>query len=82
MDVGVSVGITDTVEELVEVVGGYRAQGYRRVKLKIQPGFDVEPVAAVREAFGGDLALQVDGNTAYRAKDLAHLAGWTPSASS
>ena len=73
VDVGVSVGITDTVEELVEVVGGYRAQGYRRVKLKIQPGFDVEPVAAVREAFGSDLALQVDGNTAYRAKDLAHL---------
>jgi O-succinylbenzoate synthase len=73
VDVGVSVGITDTVEELVEVVGGYRAQGYRRVKLKIQPGFDIEPVAAVREAFGSDLALQVDGNTAYRAKDLAHL---------
>jgi O-succinylbenzoate synthase len=73
VEVGVSVGITNTVEELVEVVGGYRAQGYRRVKLKIQPGFDVEPVAAVREAFGNDLALQVDGNTAYRAKDLAHL---------
>jgi len=73
VDVGVSVGITDTVEELVEVVGGYRAQGYRRVKLKIQPGFDIEPVAAVREAFGTTLALQVDGNTAYRAEDLAHL---------
>jgi O-succinylbenzoate synthase len=73
VDVGVSVGITETVEQLVDVVGGYRAQGYRRVKLKIQPGFDIEPVAAVREAFGGDLALQVDGNTAYRAKDLALL---------
>ncbi|MFL6131997.1 MAG: o-succinylbenzoate synthase [Nocardioidaceae bacterium] len=73
VDVGVSVGITETVEDLVEIVGGFRAQGYRRVKLKIQPGFDVEPVAAVRAAFGEDLALQVDGNTAYRAKDLAHL---------
>jgi o-succinylbenzoate synthase len=73
VDVGVSVGITETVAELVEVVGGYREQGYRRVKLKIEPGFDLEPVAAVREAFGPDLALQVDGNTAYRAKDLAHL---------
>lgn len=73
VNVGVSVGITETVEDLIEVVGGFRAQGYRRVKLKIQPGFDVEPVAAVRTAFGDDLALQVDGNTAYRAKDLAHL---------
>lgn len=73
VDVGVSVGITDRVEELVETVGRYREQGYRRIKLKIEPGFDVEPVTAVREAFGPELALQVDGNTAYRAKDLAHL---------
>ena len=73
VDVGVSVGITETVGELVEVVGAYREQGYRRVKLKIEPGFDVEPVAAVREAYP-DLALQVDGNTAYRAKDLAQVA--------
>jgi O-succinylbenzoate synthase len=72
VDVGVSVGITDTVGELVETVGRYREQGYGRVKLKIEPGFDLEPVAAVREAFG-DLPLQVDGNTAYGAKDLAHL---------
>jgi O-succinylbenzoate synthase len=73
VNVGVSVGITDTVGELVETVGRYREQGYGRVKLKIEPGFDLEPVAAVREAFG-DLPLQVDGNTAYGAKDLAHLA--------
>jgi o-succinylbenzoate synthase len=73
VEVGVSVGITDTVEQLVEVVGEFRTQGYRRIKLKIQPGFDIEPVAAVREAFGSGLALQVDGNTAYRARDLAHL---------
>jgi o-succinylbenzoate synthase len=73
VDVGVSVGITETIDELIDVVGGYQAQGYRRVKLKIQPGFDVEPVAAVRETFGDELALQVDGNTAYGAGDLAHL---------
>ncbi len=73
VDVGVSVGITDTIDELVETVGRYREQGYRRVKLKIEPGFDVEPVTAVREAFGPDLALQVDGNAAYRVRDLRHL---------
>jgi len=73
VDVGVSVGITDTVEQLIETVGRYREQGYRRVKLKIEPGFDVVPVTAVRQAVGPDFDLQVDGNTAYRAKDLAHL---------
>lgn len=78
VDVGVSVGITATVDSLVEVVGDYLARGYRRVKLKIQPGFDVEPVAAVRKAFGVDLALQVDGNCAYAAKDLSHLSKLDP----
>ena len=73
VDVGVSVGITETVDELIDTVRGYQEQGYRRVKLKIEPGFDVEPVGAVRDAFGSDLALQADGNTAYSAKDLAHL---------
>jgi O-succinylbenzoate synthase len=74
VDVGVSVGIADSLEELVDTVGRYREQGYGRVKLKIEPGFDLEPVAAVREAFGADLPLQVDGNSAYRAEHLTHLA--------
>lgn len=78
VDVGVSVGITATVDGLVEVVGNYVAKGYRRVKLKIQPGFDVEPVAAVRAAFGAGLALQVDGNCAYAAGDLSHLSELDP----
>lgn len=74
VEVGVSVGITATVDELVETVGRYREQGYGRVKLKIEPGWDLVPVAAVRGAFGPDVPLQVDGNTAYRGKDLGHLA--------
>ena len=44
---------------------GYLAEGYLRIKLKIEPGWDVEPVRAVRERFGDDLLLQVDANTAY-----------------
>ncbi len=71
--VGVSVGITDTTEELVDIVGGYRADGYSRIKLKIEPGTDIAPVAAIREAYGDDLMLQVDANTAYDAADLMHL---------
>ena len=73
VEVGVSVGITPTVGQLVDVVRGHLDEGYHRIKLKIQPGFDLEPVAAVREAFGSDLMLQVDANTAYSADALGLL---------
>jgi len=73
VEVGVSVGITDTVAALVEAVRSYLDEGYRRIKLKIQPGFDLLPVTAVRDAFGPDILLQVDANTAYRAGDLDRL---------
>ena len=49
---GVSVGIHDAIAELLDAVGGYLAEGYVRIKLKIEPGWDVEPVRAVRERFG------------------------------
>lgn len=70
---GVSVGIAESVPALVRQVGGYLDEGYVRVKLKIEPGWDLEPVAAVRAAFGPDLALQVDANTAYTRDDIDHL---------
>jgi o-succinylbenzoate synthase len=73
VDCGVSVGIHDSVPGLLETVGGYLDQGYRRIKLKIKPGWDIEPVRAVRERFG-DVPLQVDANTAYSPADAAHLA--------
>jgi o-succinylbenzoate synthase len=72
---GVSVGIMGTVEELVNAVAGYLDQGYLRIKLKIEPGWDLEPVAAVRERFGDELLLQVDANAAYTVADAGHLAG-------
>lgn len=68
IDVGVSVGITPTIAELVEQVSGYVADGYRRVKLKVMPGWDLDPVAAVRDAFP-DVALQVDANAGYEPSD-------------
>jgi o-succinylbenzoate synthase len=63
--VGVSVGIQPTTEKLLEVVDGYLAQGYRRIKLKIKPGRDVADTAAIRRAHP-DLLLQVDANSVYR----------------
>ncbi len=74
---GVSVGIHPTVEELLETVGGYLEQGYRRIKLKIKPGWDFEPVRAVRERFGA-VPLQVDANTAYTLADADLLARLDP----
>ncbi len=49
-----------------------------RIKLKIEPGWDVEPVQAVRERFGDALLLQVDANTAYTLDDAAQLAKLDP----
>ncbi|MEE3849371.1 o-succinylbenzoate synthase [Gordonia sp. LSe1-13] len=72
--VGVSVGITDSIAALLAEVDRHLDSGYRRIKLKIRPGWDVVPTAAVREHVGDAVALQVDANTAYRATDLRHLA--------
>ncbi|GIG54398.1 o-succinylbenzoate synthase [Demequina activiva] len=69
---GVSVGIQDSIPQLLDVVAGYLAEGYQRIKLKIQPGWDVDPVRAVREAHP-DVPLQVDANAAYTLVDSAHL---------
>jgi o-succinylbenzoate synthase len=70
--VGVSLGIQPSVEATVELAAEHLAQGYRRVKLKIKPGWDVGVVRGVREAFP-DAELTVDANSAYRLVDAAHL---------
>ncbi|MFS8479006.1 MAG: o-succinylbenzoate synthase [Micromonosporaceae bacterium] len=75
---GVSVGIMDSIPELLDAVASYLDAGYLRIKLKIQPGWDVEPVRAVRERFGDDVLLQVDANTAYTLGDAGHLARLDP----
>ena len=66
---GVSVGIASSTEVLLEQVSGYLAEGYQRIKLKIEPGTDVERVRAVREA-NPDILLSVDANAAYRLVDV------------
>ena len=70
---GVSVGIRDSLAELLDDVERYLAAGYLRIKLKIEPGWDLEPVRAVRARFGDALPLQVDANTAYTLADADHL---------
>lgn len=75
---GVSVGIMDSIDELLDAVAGYLAEGYLRIKLKIEPGWDLVPVRAVRERFGPEIMLQVDANTAYTLADGRHLARLDP----
>jgi O-succinylbenzoate synthase len=71
---GVSVGIPEGgVPELVEQVRGYLDEGYVRIKAKIEPGFDGEPMRALRGTFGPQLRLQVDANTAYSPEDTDHV---------
>ena len=69
---GVAIGIFETIDELIERVRRYVTEGYRRVKIKIQPGWDIEPVAAVRAKFP-ELPLMVDANAAYTIDDLETL---------
>ncbi|MDP9072942.1 MAG: o-succinylbenzoate synthase [Actinomycetota bacterium] len=69
---GVVVGLTGSLPALVDGVAARVDQGYRRVKLKIHPGWDVEPVLAVRARFA-ELQLMVDANGSYQRSDAAHL---------
>lgn len=73
VEVGVSVGVQPSIEALLEVVEGYVSAGYQRVKLKIKPGWDVEPTRAVRERWP-DLRLQVDANSIYTLDQAPQLA--------
>jgi O-succinylbenzoate synthase len=68
IDCGVSVGITSTIEDLVNEVSIYISEGYRRIKLKIEPGWDILPVRTIRELWP-DIPLQVDANQAYTRHD-------------
>ncbi|MFB3826268.1 MAG: o-succinylbenzoate synthase [Bryobacteraceae bacterium] len=69
---GVSIGIQNSVEQLLEKIAGELDAGYQRVKIKIKPGWDVDVVRRVRERFPGIL-LMADANSAYTLADIEHL---------
>ncbi|MBX3169168.1 MAG: o-succinylbenzoate synthase [Candidatus Eremiobacteraeota bacterium] len=72
VEVGISLGIEASLDRLLPQVEAGIGQGYRRVKLKIKPGWDLEVVRAVRSRWP-DLVLQVDANSAYHLRDAEHL---------
>jgi o-succinylbenzoate synthase len=70
---GVSIGIQRSLDELAEKVEREVAAGYRRIKIKIKPGWDIDAVTTVRSRFGS-IPLMVDANAAYTLADADHLA--------
>ena len=64
VEVGVSIGIQESASALLRTVESYLQKGYRRVKIKIKPGREIEETSAVRRAYP-ELRLQVDANSAY-----------------
>jgi len=73
VETGVSIGIQATVDELLEAIGIHLSQGYRRIKVKIEPGWDVMAIGAIRERYP-EITLMADANSAYTLDDAAHLA--------
>jgi O-succinylbenzoate synthase len=71
---GISIGIQSNPAALVTRARAAFDAGYRKIKMKIQPGADVEFVRAVREALGADVHLMADANSAYTPADADHLA--------
>ena len=70
---GVSIGIQASVDELLDLVAAELDAGYRRIKIKIKPGWDVDVVRAVRKRFP-EVALMADANSAYSLADADRLA--------
>ena len=74
---GVSIGIQDSLDQLMEKIAKELAAGYQRIKIKIKPGWDIDAVERVRAKFG-NIGLQVDANAAYSLADAALLARLDP----
>ncbi len=70
VEAGLIVGLTETVVDLLRTIEVHLAEGYRRIKLAIAPGRDVELVKAVRRHFGDEIGLMVDANGSYTTADL------------
>jgi o-succinylbenzoate synthase len=72
IECGVSIGIQDSVEQLLEKIRTELDAGYRRIKIKISPKWDYDIIRQVRERFG-DIPLMADANSAYTLDDIDKL---------
>jgi o-succinylbenzoate synthase len=72
IEVGVSIGIQKTVDDLLEVIDRHVKEGYKRIKVKIKPGWDVDVIREIRKQFPS-VPLMADANSAYHLEDLPLL---------
>ncbi|PIC83388.1 o-succinylbenzoate synthase [Sporosarcina sp. P1] len=72
IEVGISIGIEENVEDLLANIKGFINEGYKRIKVKIKPGYDVEVIRAIRETHP-DVPLMADANSAYTLDDVEVL---------
>lgn len=72
IEVGISIGIQNSVDQLLNLIDEYVKEGYKRIKVKIKPGWDVNVIRAIRERFP-DVPLMADANSAYRLEDAELL---------
>lgn len=72
IEAGISIGIQNSENELFKKIEGYLQEGFKRIKMKIKPGMDVELIKAVRSRFP-KVPLMADANSAYSLRDIEHL---------
>jgi len=72
IEVGISIGIQSSVKELLEIISNHVDEGYKRIKIKIKPGWDYDVLKEVRKHFP-DLDMMADANSAYTLKDMELL---------
>lgn len=73
IDVGVSIGIEETVDKVLKNVERFLAEGYKKIKVKIKPGFDIQVIEAIRKRFGVEVPLMADANSAYTLEHIDRL---------
>ena len=76
--VGVSIGIQPDGRQLCQVAESFWREGYRRLKVKIRPGWDLEPLTLLRRHLGAKVPIMADANSAYTFLDVDHLKAFDP----
>ncbi|WP_419394029.1 o-succinylbenzoate synthase [Cytobacillus praedii] len=69
IEVGISIGIQKTIDDLLQLIDGYTAKGYKRMKVKIKPGWDLGVIREIRKHFP-KVPLMADANSAYTLNDM------------
>ena len=72
IECGVSIGIQDSIEQLLDKIEIELAAGYRRIKVKVKPGWDINVLERIRSRWPG-IVLSCDANSAYRIDEVEHL---------